>query len=221
MPNKVLITGGSRGIGKAIASRFSSAGFEVFTPTRSQLDLSSELSISSFFTSNPGDFDVLINNAAENIVGSILDLPEESWKQMQMVNLTAPFLILRRVIPYMVKQGWGRVVNISSCYSLVSRPDRAGYSATKSGLNALTRAAALEYAGHNVLVNAVLPGFVETDLTHKNNSSEQIAALCEKVPLKRLGSPEEVAELAYFLGSSKNTYITGQLVIIDGGFLAQ
>ena len=121
----------------------------------------------------------------------------------------------------MVQQGWGRIVNLSSCYSLVSRIGRAAYSSTKSGLNALTRTAALEYAEYNILVNAVGPGFVETDLTHQNNTPEQIQAICQQIPVKRLGRPEEVAELVFYLGTDQNSYITGQLIIIDGGFLAQ
>lgn len=221
MPKKVLITGGARGIGKAIATQFISAGYIVVTPDRDTLDLSSETSIKEFFASRPVDYDILVNNAAENIISSILDLPEESWQKMQMVNLTAPFLILRQVVPYMIKQDWGRVVNISSCFSLVSKSGRAGYSTTKSGLNALTRSAALEFAMHNILVNAVAPGFIETSLTRKNNSPEQIDSICQQLPLKRLGTPEEVAELVHYLGSEHNTYITGQLMIIDGGFMAQ
>ena len=222
MMRRVLITGGSRGIGKAITQCYLNAGHEVILPGRDELDLASETSVNEFIVANQEkEFDVLINNAAENRISPIKDLPTAAWQRMLMINLTAPFLLTKMVTPHMVQQGWGRIVNLSSCYSLVSRIGRAAYSSTKSGLNALTRTAALEYAENNVLVNAVCPGFVETDLTHQNNNPEQIQALCQQIPLKRLGKPEEVADMVFYLGSDRNSYITGQIIIIDGGFLAQ
>ena len=222
MMRRVLITGGSRGIGKAITQCYLNAGHEVILPGRDELDLASETSVNEFIVANQEkEFDVLINNAAENRISPIKDLPTAAWQRMLMINLTAPFLLTKMVTPHMVQQGWGRIVNLSSCYSLVSRIGRAAYSSTKSGLNALTRTAALEYAENNVLVNAVCPGFVETDLTHQNNNPEQLQALCQQIPLKRLGKPEEVADMVFYLGSDRNSYITGQIIIIDGGFLAQ
>ena len=140
---------------------------------------------------------------------------------MLMINLTAPFLLIRHFAPRMAERGWGRIVNISSCYSLVSKPGRAGYSASKAGLNGLTRTAALEFSAAGVLVNAVCPGFIETDMTRKNNTPEQIAAICEALPIKRMGNSEEVAAYVYFLGSEQNTYISGQTAVIDGAFLVQ
>jgi 3-oxoacyl-[acyl-carrier protein] reductase len=222
MMRRVLITGGSRGIGMAITQCYLNAGHEVILPGRDELDLASETSVNEFIVANQEkEFDVLINNAAENRISPSNDLPTAAWQRMLMINLTAPFLLTKMVTPYMAQQGWGRIVNLSSCYSLVSRIGRAAYSSTKSGLNALTRTAALEYAENNVLVNAVCPGFVETDLTHQNNNPEQIQALCQQIPLKRLGKPEEIADMVFYLGSDRNSYITGQIIIIDGGFLAQ
>lgn len=222
MMRRVLITGGSRGIGKAITHCYLNAGHEVILPGRDELDLASETSVNEFIVANQEkEFDVLINNAAENRISPIKDLPTAAWQRMLMINLTAPFLLTKMVTPYMAQQCWGRIVNLSSCYSLVSRIGRAAYSSTKSGLNALTRTAALEYAENNILVNAVCPGFVETDLTHQNNNPEQIQALCQQIPLKRLGKPEEIADMVFYLGSDRNSYITGQIIIIDGGFLAQ
>jgi 3-oxoacyl-[acyl-carrier protein] reductase len=222
MMRRVLITGGSRGIGKAITQCYLNAGHEVILPGRDELDLASETSVNEFIVANQEkEFDVLINNAAENRISPIKDLPTAAWQRMLMINLTAPFLLTKMVTPYMAQQFWGRIVNLSSCYSLVSRIGRAAYSSTKSGLNALTRTAALEYAENNILVNAVCPGFVETDLTHQNNNPEQIQALCQQIPLKRLGKPEEIADMVFYLGSDRNSYITGQIIIIDGGYLAQ
>jgi 3-oxoacyl-[acyl-carrier protein] reductase len=222
IPRRVLITGASRGIGQAIAQQYIQAGYEVVTPSRSELDLASDASILDYFSAQKNlQFDILINNAAENRIQTIQDLTLEAWQRMLMINLTAPFLLTKFVTSYMAAQGWGRIVSISSCYSLVSRIGRAAYSATKSGINAFTRTAALEFAGQGILVNAVGPGFVETDLTRQNNSPEQIEALRSQIPVGRLGNPEEVANLVFFLGSEQNSYITGQIVLIDGGFLAQ
>ncbi|MFN8412662.1 MAG: SDR family oxidoreductase [Anaerolineales bacterium] len=108
----------------------------------------------------------------------------------------------------------GDVVNISSAYSAVSRVGRGGYGATKAAINSLTRTAALELAEHNILVNAIAPGFVETDLTRKNNSIEQIDLLKSQIPMKRLGLPGEIANLVYFLASDQNTYITADLFLL-------
>jgi 3-oxoacyl-[acyl-carrier protein] reductase len=121
----------------------------------------------------------------------------------------------------MAERGFGRIVNLSSVYALVSRPKRSMYTTTKAALNGLTRASAVELAYGNVLVNAVCPGFVDTDLTRQNNSPEDIARLCGTVPLGRLASPDEIATLVYFLGSRENSYVTGQTIVIDGGFTCQ
>ena len=115
----------------------------------------------------------------------------------------------------------GATVNVSSCYSVVGRPGRAAYSASKAGLNGLTRVAALEYGERGVLVNSICPGFVATELTSRNNSPEQIEALRLQVPLRRLAQPPEIAEAVFFLGSRANAYINGQTIVVDGGFTVQ
>lgn len=121
----------------------------------------------------------------------------------------------------MAERGWGRIVNISSVYSLVSREKRSMYSTSKSALNGLTRALAVELGPRGVLANAICPGFVDTELTRQNNTPAEIAALCELVPLGRLAAVREIAEFAYYIGSEANTYITGQTLAIDGGFLCR
>ena len=222
MTKRVFLTGGSRGIGVAIKKRYLEAGCEVISPTRQELDLSKIGSIQNFIAYHSNiEADILINNAAENFIYKINELELPAWQNILTVNLTAPFLLIKSVLRFMAEKRWGRIVNISSVYSQVSRPGRAAYSASKSGLVGLTRTTALEYADQGILVNSVCPGFIDTELTRKNNSPEVIEALVQQIPMKRLGTVDEVADLVYFLGSDHNSYITGQVMIIDGGYLAQ
>lgn len=215
----VFITGAARGIGKAVRERFESAGFEVIAPDRSELDLSQMESVEAYLKRNSTlQVDVLINNAGENKVNALGKIELSEWQRILNVNLTSCFLLMQAFSVQMQERRWGRIVNISSCFSLVSKAGRAAYSTAKSGLNGLTRTAAIELAEASILVNSVCPGFVETDLTRQNNTPEQIKLLANQTPLKRLASPEEIAEFVYFLGSEKNTYLTGQSIAIDGGF---
>jgi 3-oxoacyl-[acyl-carrier protein] reductase len=216
---RVLITGASRGIGAAIAERFQSAGHEILAPTRTVLDLASPSSVHSYCTEqSPLEVDVLINNAGITRIASLTELTLADWEEVLTVNLTSPFLLIQSVLPSMRKKRWGRIVNISSCFSIVSREGRAAYGASKAGLNGLTRTVALECGRDGILVNAVCPGFVDTDLTRQNNLPAVIAALLEKIPLGRLAQPEEIAELVFYLGSDANTYLTGQTIVADGGY---
>jgi len=218
---RVLVTGGSRGIGKAVAERFHSERYDVIAPTRTELDLSSVDSIRDYLKRNKGlEIDILINDAGENKIMLINELPIEDWQRIITVNLTASFILIQHMTRHMMNKKWGRIVNISSCYSLVSRSGRSAYSASKAGLNALTRTASLEYAGFNILINAVCPGFINTEMTRQNNTPEQISALCDQIPMNRLGMPEEVADFVFYLGSEQNSYITGQTMIVDGGFMS-
>jgi NAD(P)-dependent dehydrogenase (short-subunit alcohol dehydrogenase family) len=219
--NKAFVTGGSRGIGEAIVSRFRRVGYEVIAPTRRELDLASLDSIENYLSAKGVAADVLINNAAENLIFTLDKLSLPDWQRMQTINVTAPFLLMKHFAVGMARKGWGRIVNISSIYSLVSRPGRGAYAASKAGLNGLTRTAALEYAETGILVNAVCPGFVETDLTRQNNTPAQIEVLRQQVPLKRLGIPDDIASVVFYLGSEQNTFITGQTIVADGGFTAQ
>lgn len=217
----VVITGASRGIGRAVAELYRVAGWTVLAPTRSELDLASPDSVRSWLEGLSSEVDVLINNAGENPIGPIDGMSLPIWQRTLAVNLTCPMLLAQGLSGPMRQRKWGRVVNISSIFGLVSRAGRAPYTAAKSGLVGFTRAAAIEWGADNVLVNALCPGYVETDLTRQNNTSEQLKILCAQLPLGRLGQPEEIARAVYFLGSDENTFITGQTLVADGGFTAQ
>lgn len=217
--HKALITGASRGIGAAIASMLENRGIEVVTPTRDILDLSLMESIRAYVVSQQdAGIDILVNNAGINILNEVTQVKDEDWQTMIQVNLTAPMALIRGLSPYMKAQKWGRIVNISSIFSLVTKESRSAYSATKAGLNGLTRTAGIELAPYDIMVNAVCPGYVETELTFANNSPQQLAAIAATIPVQRLAQPDEIAQLVSFLCSEENTYMTGQTLAIDGGF---
>lgn len=214
-----LVTGAGRGIGQAIADALQQAGMDVLRPSRADLDLSDTAAVEQF--ARDLQVDVLVNNAAENVPARIEDMPVADWQRIVDIALTAPFILTRGALPGMRQRRWGRIVNIASAFSVVSREGRAAYSSAKSGLLGLTRTAAIEGGPFNVLVNAVAPGYVRTALTEQNNPPERIAEICTTIPVGRLAEPYEVANLVAFLSGEGNTYITGQLISIDGGFLCQ
>lgn len=218
MSNRVaLVTGASRGIGQAIANKFREMGYNVLTPAREELDLSSNSSIDEFARST-GRIDVLVNNAGINPLAGIHELEDKDLTDTLQTNLLAPIRLIQRVIPSMIEQKYGRIVNISSIWSQKTKQRRISYSTTKSALNGMTRAIAVESAPYNVLVNALAPGFVNTALTKLNNTPEEIERIANSIPMGRLAEPEEIAEVVCFLGSEKNTYISGQTIFVDGGF---
>ena len=215
---KALITGGARGIGAAIAKELSQRGFEIIAPSRSELDLSKSASVEKFLKNDSLQVDVLINNAGINVLKSLSDLDGATWSEMLQVNLSAPLRLIQAVTPHMREQKWGRILNLSSIFSLVTKENRAGYSMSKAGLNALTRSAAVELGPHGILVNALCPGYVDTELTRKNNSPAELEKIEESIPLRRMAKAEELARVAAFLCSEENSYLTGQMVVVDGGF---
>jgi 3-oxoacyl-[acyl-carrier protein] reductase len=213
-----LITGASKGIGKAVADAFRANGAVLLTPSHAELDLSSDASIDKYLAGIGKKADILVNNAGINPLGSAEDYSDADLAAVIQVNLTAPMRLIRGLLPYMRAQRYGRIVNISSVWSLVSKPRRFAYSTAKAGLNGMTRAAAVECAQDGVLVNAVAPGFVNTELTRKNNSEAELLAIAQLIPAKRLAEPSEIAAVAAFLASERNAYITGQTIAADGGY---
>lgn len=213
----VLITGASRGIGLAIHQLLASQQYEVITPSRSEMDLLSNESIDRYMK-NLRQVDVLINNAGINPLGEVLHLQEENVEMAFQTNIRAPMRLTQWVLPIMKAQRFGRIVNISSIWGGKSKAGRGVYATTKSALNAWTKSVAIEVAKENILVNAISPGFVATEMTTKNNSKEELDQIALAIPMKRLAQPEEIAEVVGFLVSEKNSYLTGQIVYVDGGF---
>jgi 3-oxoacyl-[acyl-carrier protein] reductase len=162
--------------------------------------------------------DILVNDAGVNPLAAFGEIEDEAFREVMAVNLEAPFRLCRALAPRMAERGYGRIVNVSSVWSLVAKPRRGAYAMSKAGLNAMTRTLAVEFAGSGVVVNAVAPGFIATELTLTNNSAEDLAAVVAGLPAARLGDPREVADLVAFLCSERNSYCTGQVVACDGGY---
>lgn len=219
---KVLVTGGSRGIGKAIKEIYMQKGYEVIAPDRQELDLSCSDSVESYIKRHKKDgFCIIINNASCNLINCFESIREEDMNQMLQVNLISPIRLLRGFIPEMKNLAFGRIVNIGSIWGIISKPGRGVYSVTKHGLQGITNTLALEVAPYNILVNTVCPGQTMTELTYSNNSLEDIWKMEREIPVGRLAKPEEIANVVFFLGSENNTYITGQQIVVDGGLSVQ
>ena len=219
---KVLVTGGSRGIGYSVVQRLLDEGYEVFSPSRNELDLSNNSSLKLFIEkfSSIG-FDCIVNNAGINEINDIDCVTDDEITRTININLIAPLKLLRSFVPYMKANNYGRIVNIGSIWSLVSKPGRVVYSASKHGIHGITKTLAVELASHNILVNTVCPGYTLTELTKKNNTEAQIKSICNDIPMKRMAEPSEIADLICYLISDRNTYITGQEIAVDGGYTSK
>src|SRR5581483_7156539 len=158
---------------------------------------------------------ILVNNAGINKIGPFAEIAFEDFERIEHVNVTAPFLLMQSVVPSMRRKKWGRIVNITSIFGVISKEFRAPYSASKFALDGMTAALAAEVAVDGILANCVSPGFIETDLTRSILGDSGIAELVGRVPMRRLGKPEEVAAFVAWLVSDENTYISGQNLVID------
>ena len=214
-----LVTGGARGIGAAIARRLEDSGYRIIAPPRTALDLASPASIDAYLAAHGSQaVDVLVNNAGINTLRAIPEIDAHTWGEMLQVNLSAALRLTQAFAPGMAERGCGRILNVVSIFALVTRERRAAYSMTKAALGALTRTAAVEFGPRGVLVNALAPGYVDTELTRRNNPPDAIAAIEATIPLRRMAQASELAEVAAFLVSDANSYLTGQTVVVDGGF---
>jgi 3-oxoacyl-[acyl-carrier protein] reductase len=213
-----LVTGASRGIGKAIAEQLKKAGVRLLVPSRKELDLLSNRSIDLYLEALTEPVDILVNDAGINRVGDFAAYSDCDLEDTMRTNLISPIRLARGLIPGMMRRRYGRIVNMSSIWSVVSKPGRLTYSVSKSGLNAFTRSLAVEVAPYNILVNAVAPGYVNTELTQQNNTEQDLQSIRKMIPMQRLAEPEEIARLVTFLCSEENTYLTGQCLVIDGGY---
>lgn len=215
---RVLLTGASRGIGEAIKKKLSS-DYVVCAPNRDELDLADHDSVDRFIKSGC-EFDVLINNAGINIIKPAIEISASDIRLINTINLESPLLLAKACIPYMQRQKRGSIVNVSSIWGVRSKEHRTLYSSTKFGLIGQTKALARELGEDNILVNAVCPGFTDTELTKASLNREQREEVLKSVPLGRFADPTEIANLVAYLVSEENSYITGQAIVIDGGFTA-
>ena len=238
----VLVTGSSRGIGRACALAFAGAGYHVFINCRNSTDklktlereildaggsctklpgdVSSPETVRSLFreiTAACSGLDVLVNNAGIAHFGLLSDMSDDEWRNVLDTNLTSAFYCCREAIPYMVSKKKGRIINISSMWGTSGASCEAAYSASKSGLNGLTRALAKELAPSNIQVNDIACGVIDTEMNSRLDMEER-AALEEEIPTGRFGTAEETARLVLMLAEAPS-YLTGQVIGMDGGFL--
>ena len=234
----VLITGGSRGIGRALVEAFSKSGYKVaFTYNNSEaeaLKLQEEFSPLAFKADSRkeaevlaavkaarealGSIDILINNAGISSFSLFTDLTLEEWNDTFAVNVGGAFLYTRAVLPDMISKKWGRIINLSSIWGLVGSSCEVHYSASKAALIGMTRALARELGPSNITVNAIAPGLIDTDM-NKSLSDEDKALFAEDTPLGRAGRPEEIAKAALFLASDAADFITGDVLNVSGGYV--
>ena len=231
---KILITGASRGIGKDIALNSKEKGYKVLgTSTTNegvsslkengihglQLDLNDKKSVESFnglLTQEHPDIAVLVNNAGITRDNIVLRMSEEEWTDVLNVNLHGAFKVTKTVLKFMLKKRWGRILNITSTSASTGNRGQANYAAAKAGIEAFSKSVAKEVGSRGITVNAIAPGYIQTDMTKviSENVKEEILS---QIPLSRFGKPEEISQLVDFLISDEASYITGQTIHINGG----
>lgn len=214
---KILVTGGTRGIGLAICNLFKDLGGNVLSLSSSDCNFVKD-NIEEFCKNNLNNIDILINNAGINKINKFNEINTNDFDEIMKVNVKAPFIISKHVTKHMISNNWGRIVNIASIWGIKSKEQRTSYTTSKSALTGMTKTMAIELAKHNILVNTVSPGFTDTELTSKILSDTDKENLINQVPIKRMAKPSEIANTVAFLCSDLNSYITGQNIIIDGGF---
>ncbi|NUO37691.1 MAG: 3-oxoacyl-[acyl-carrier-protein] reductase [Gemmatimonadaceae bacterium] len=234
-----LVTGSTRGIGRAIAEALAGAGARVAVVGRDQAkaaeaaaavgagaqgfnaDVGDPASIGALVETVEkafGQIDILVNNAGLTRDNILFRIKDDDWDTVLDANLRGAFLAIRATSRGMIKRRWGRIINIASIVGITGNKGQANYAASKAGLIGLTKSVAKELGSRNVLVNAVAPGFIETDMTAAMTPDAR-AALSGQIPLERLGSPRDIAGVVTFLASDYASYITGQTLVVDGGMV--
>lgn len=210
--------GGRGDIGGAISVRLEAEGYEVIAVGRIDFDLGNSVQIEAFFEKNGNNYDILVHSSGLNQPKLFENLTEDEIRESLDVNLHGFLKCARACLPYWQTRGFGRVVVISSLYGFFARKGRLPYVISKHALNGAVKTLAIELAPYGVLVNALSPGYIRTKMTYKNNSTEAISKFILGIPLGRLGDPEDIAEVTSFLCSPKNRYLTGQDLVVDGGY---
>ncbi|RJP93951.1 MAG: 3-oxoacyl-[acyl-carrier-protein] reductase [Desulfobacteraceae bacterium] len=240
-PRTIVVTGGSKGIGRAICKAFARPGTTVYfnflspettgletardisaaggIPVPMCVDVASEAEVTHFFkkiSDETGRVDVLVNNAGITKDSLLLRMKESDWDDVIRVNLKGTFNCTKAVARLMLKQRYGRIINISSVVGVTGNSGQANYAASKAGIIGLTKSAARELASRGVTVNAIAPGFIKTDMTAEIFEKME-SDILSQIPLARVGTPEDVAGVAVFLASESADYITGQVIHVNGG----
>jgi 3-oxoacyl-[acyl-carrier protein] reductase len=234
-----LVTGSTRGIGRAIAETLTECGARVAVVGRDlaraeeaasalggeargfACDVAEVASVTRLVEEVEkgfGSLDILVNNAGLTRDNLLLRIKDEDWDAVIDTNLRGAFAAIRAASRGMMKRRWGRIINIASIVGIIGNKGQANYAASKAGLIGLTKAVAKEYASRNVLANVVAPGFIETDMTAAM-TPEARTAMSGQIPLERLGSPRDVAGVVAFLASEHAAYVTGQVIVVDGGLV--
>jgi 3-oxoacyl-[acyl-carrier protein] reductase len=233
----VLITGSSRGIGRETALLFLEKGAHViFTGTSQglpnslegiqgsyeylQADFTTDEGIEEFLNKlvNYNRIDVLVNNAGINRLNEITDISDQEYTEVMSVNVNAPFKVSRSIAAKMKNNRYGRIVNIASIWSVITKPKRTIYTMSKNALIGLTKTMGVELASYGIMVNAISPGFTLTELTKKTLTEDDFDSLASQVPAGRFAEPKEMAQVILFLASKENSYMTCQNITVDGGF---
>ena len=236
---KIMITGSSGGIGKSLSNKFIDLGAKIiFTSSNidtlnilkdehgnnhsyyvlNLLEVDSLMENIKLLSNENKDIDVLINNAGITKDNLILRMKPDQWMDVINVNLNSNFYIIKSILSNMIKNRNGKIIGISSVVASTGNPGQSNYTASKSGMIAMYKSIALEVAQRNINVNLISPGFIESDMTNKLND-EQKKIIMDKIPMKKFGTPNDIANLAAFLVSDYATYITGQTFHVNGGML--
>jgi 3-oxoacyl-[acyl-carrier protein] reductase len=229
MKKNIFITGCSRGIGNAIVKKFSSSQYCIYgLGTKKKIynnidyynvDLSKLNNIINFKKKiKQLNIDILINNAGINKINYFHKIREKEFNKIFNVNFMAAYHFSQAVIPGMIKKKWGRIINISSIFGEVTKEKRSSYSISKFALKSLTKSLGIEYSKYGILTNCVAPGVVNTDLTKKILNLNDKKDFLKKIPIGKFAEPKDIASLVHWLASEDNKYVTGQHILIDGGY---